>query len=356
MGGCYLITLIVFKLSAFKSFLPLMKVLIIHSGTIGETLLITPIVRALKTELDAEIHLLLPESRMKVLNENPYCERLILLNKGAIRLRKKIRNEGYDKVIDLKNDLTSFIITLGNSKKRLTYGHSWFKRWIYTKTKINFLAKKHLVDRYFDLLKPLGLKGDNLGLDFYIPEKDEVENDWLPKSHRNGYAALALGADYATRKLPVNRLIELCDRINKPIILVGDMCDQEVADEIESFFQQGTPAEEEAIEGLNKKAIIFNACGKFNFNQQASLIKNASWVFTHDNDLMHVAAAFKKQVFSIWGNTTAHFGKYPYRTQFTIFENNKLNCRPCAFSGYANCPKGHFKCMNDVTFDFYLPD
>lgn len=333
-----------------------MKVLIIHAGTIGETLLITPIIRILKTERDAEIHLLLPRERNVILDENPYYDQIIHSDERAFKLRKRVKNESYCYIIDLRNDLTSFFICLGNSKNRLVFKRHLLKRWFYSKMKINWLPNKHLVDQYIDLLEPLKIKGDNLGLDFYIPEKDEVENAWLPKSHQNGYAAVAIGATHATRKLPVNRLIELCDRINKPIILIGDNEDQEVANEIESFFEQGTPEEEEAIEELNKKAIIFNACGKFNFNQQASMLKNASWVFTHDNDHMHIAAALKKQIYTIWGNTTPHFGMYPYRTQFTVFENNKLSCRPCAFGGYANCPKGHFKCMNDVTFDFYLPD
>ncbi|MEO1253412.1 MAG: glycosyltransferase family 9 protein [Bacteroidota bacterium] len=101
---------------------------------------------------------------------------------------------------------------------------------------------------------------------------------------------------------------------------------------------------------------MFNGCGKFNINQQASLIKNASCVFTHENELMHIAAAFKQKVYSIWGSNSPLFGEYPYRTQFTIFENNKLSCRPCSKTGFKQCPKGHFKCMNDLTFDFYLPD
>lgn len=334
----------------------MMKVLIIQSASTGKTILITPLIRILKTELEVEVHVALPESKWHILNENPYCDKIISLNQGIFKIRKEIKSAGYNSIIDLEVNLRTFLISWLNGKYRFTFKKNLFRKWLYTKTKINLLPKTHIVEQYIDLLKPLGIKGDNLGLDFYIPEKDEVENDWLPTSHQTGYAAVAIGAKHNTRRLPVNRLIELCDRINKPIILIGNEEDEQVADEIESFFERGTEAEEEAIENLNKKAIIFNACGKFNFNQQASLIKNASWVFTHDNDLMHVAAAFKKQIFSIWGNTTPHFGEYPYRTQFTIFENNKLRCRPCTSTGYTNCPKGHFKCMNDVTFDFYLPD
>ena len=102
--------------------------------------------------------------------------------------------------------------------------------------------------------------------------------------------------------------------------------------------------------------MIFNACGKFNLNQSASLVKQAQCIFSMDTGLMHVAAAFKKEVFSIWGNTVPELGMYPYRTKFTIFEVNGLPCRPCSKIGYNKCPKGHFRCMQDQKFDFYLPE
>ena len=151
-------------------------------------------------------------------------------------------------------------------------------------------------------------------------------------------------------------MIELCDRINKPVVLLGGKEDQEIASEIEEFFfkKESGASYEEGLEELGKKTLIFNAVGKCNLNQSASLIQQSSWVFTHDTGLMHIASAFKKPIFSIWGNTVPAFGMYPYRTKFTIFENNNLSCRPCSKIGYKQCPKGHFKCMNDQVFDFYL--
>jgi heptosyltransferase-2 len=76
-------------------------------------------------------------------------------------------------------------------------------------------------------------------------------------------------------------------------------------------------------------------------------------VFTHDTGLMHIAAAFRKKIYSIWGNTIPEFGMYPYRTNFIIYEKKGLSCRPCSKIGYAACPKGHFKCMEDISFDFW---
>ena len=65
---------------------------------------------------------------------------------------------------------------------------------------------------------------------------------------------------------------------------------------------------------------------------------------------MHIAAAYKKDVFSLWGNTIPEFGMSPYMPgdKSKILEVKHLKCRPCSKLGYKKCPKGHFACMNDI--------
>jgi ADP-heptose:LPS heptosyltransferase len=208
-----------------------------------------------------------------------------------------------------------------------------------------------------DTLKPLGIKGDSLGLDYFIPEEDVVDISELPDAFQQGYVAYAIGGQHNTKILPVNRMIKLCDKINKPIVLLGGKEDFKNGELIAKFFRktsESAPYEDSLIE-LNKKTEVFNACGKYSLNQSASVLKQSRVVFSHDTGLMHIAAALKKEVFSIWGSTIPEFGMYPYRTKFTILENNKLGCRPCSKIGYPKCPLKHFKCMNDIVFDFYIP-
>jgi ADP-heptose:LPS heptosyltransferase len=241
-------------------------------------------------------------------------------------------------------------------RKSYSFDKINFKKWLKVNLKIDQLPAVHIVDRYLKTVAPLGVKPDALGLDYFIPEKDDVPVDWLPETHQKNFVAYAIGAQHNTKKLPLTRMIELCDRINKPIVLLGGKEDFETGESIRSFFERTHSTEyESGLFELNKKTVIYNACGKFNLNQSASLVKKSSHVFTHDTGLMHIAAAFKKEVFSIWGNTIPEFGMYPYRTRFTVFENKKIDCRPCSKIGYQKCPRGHFKCMNDIVFDFYLP-
>mgnify|MGYP003547042481 FL=1 len=98
---------------------------------------------------------------------------------------------------------------------------------------------------------------------------------------------------------------------------------------------------------------IYNACGKFNLNESADIVKKSKLVISHDTGLMHIAAALQKPIISVWGNTVPAFGMYPYygeksNLQYDVVEINKLWCRPCSKIGYKKCPKGHFKCMEKI--------
>lgn len=336
-----------------------MKILILRFSSIGDIILTSPVARVIKTSIpEAEVHFATKKEYEFLLNDNPYLDNVHLFDKGLIAFARKLKSEKFDLIIDLHNNLRTSFIKLICQTKTSTIDKLNIRKWILTNFKINTLPNRHIVDRYVDCLKPMELKMDNLGLDYFIPEKDEVELNWLPKEFQNGYVAVVIGAKKATKRLPTNRLIELCDRINKPIVLLGGKEDESTGEEISSFFKTNSETEAIYLDGLlalNKKTIVFNAAGKFNFNQSASLIKQTNWVFTHDTGLMHVAAAFKKDIFSIWGSTVPEFGMYPYRTKFTIFENKKISCRPCSKIGFNQCPKGHFKCMNEIQFDFYLP-
>jgi len=335
-----------------------MKILIIRFSSIGDIVLTTPVVRCLKTQLDdAEIHYATKQKFENLFEENPYIDKVHFLNGGLRQYIQQLRAEKFDYIIDLHNNLRTRIIKSSLGIKSYSFNKLNWEKWLMVNLKINKLPNIHIVDRYLEIVKEMGVKNDSLGLDYFIPEKDEVPVEWLPETHRSGYVAYVIGAQHTTKKLPLRKMIELCDRINKPIILLGGKEDAATGEEVRQFFEsnKGSESFEAGLKELNKKTIIYNACGKYNLNQSASLVKQSRFVFSHDTGLMHIAAAFKKEIFSIWGNTIPSFGMYPYRTKFTVFENTKLNCRPCSKIGYKKCPKGHFKCMNDQVFDFYLP-
>jgi heptosyltransferase-2 len=321
------------------------KFLIIRFSSIGDIVLTTPVVRCLKLQYpDAEVHFATKKSYKTLLENNPYIDKIFTLEKSLNDLVKQLKSEDYDYVIDLHNNLRTSILKLRLGVKSFSFDKLNFQKWILVKFKRDLMPKVHIVDRYMKTVESLGVVNDNKGLDYFIPEKDGVPTDWLPESHQHNYAVYAIGGQHETKKLPLNKMVELCKTIKLPLVLVGGKEDFEIGEKLISAVYLPTSK----IENYTSK--IFNTCGKMNLNQSASIIQKAVIVYTHDTGMMHVAAALKKKVISIWGNTVPEFGMYPYQTGFELIENKGLNCRPCSKIGYSKCPLGHFKCMNDLKF------
>lgn len=313
------------------------KFLILRFSSIGDIVLTTPVIRCLKEQYpNTEVHYATKKSFKTLVENNPHIDKFHLLEDNLNDLIKSLQAEKFDYVIDLHNNLRTRIIKLRLGKKAFTFDKLNFQKWVLVKFKKNLMPDVHIVDRYMDTLKSLGIKNDNKGLDYFIPERDEMPMSWLPENVRKGYAVYAIGGQHETKKMPFPKMVELCKTIQLPLVLIGGKEDSEMAERLVNHY-----------EGVKH---ILNLSGKCNLNQSASIIKSSFMVYTHDTGMMHVAAALKKKTIAIWGNTVPEFGMYPYQTEFISIENKELACRPCSKIGHKECPLGHFKCMNDLTF------
>ena len=317
-----------------------MKFLIIRFSSIGDIVLTTPVVRCIKKQLPgSEIHFLTKESFGTIVKSNPYIDKVHLLSHSWETIVHELKQENYDYIIDLHHNLRTLRLKKDLGIRSFPFNKLNIQKWIYTNLKWNMMPDVHIVDRYMKTVESFGVTNDGEGLDYFIPGKDEVKQSDIPVSHHLGYIGLVIGAAHNTKKLPVEKLMELCSKITHPIILLGGKEDSENAKQIAS------------VDPIK----IYNACGKFNLNESADLVRKAKLIITHDTGLMHIAAAFKKKVISVWGNTVPEFGMYPYYGKDQIpnskFEIKGLRCRPCSKIGYAKCPRGHFKCMRQLSMD-----
>ncbi len=315
------------------------KFLIIRFSSIGDIVLTTPVVRCLRKQYpDAEIHFLTKQSFRNIVASNPYINKVHTLGDSVELMLHELKTEEYDYIIDLHHNLRTLRIKrFLKGVKSFSFNKLNIEKYIFTNLKINILPKKHIVDRNLEAIASLGVVNDGQGLDYFIPEKDRVTNNDIPTSHLLGYVAIVIGAALATKKLPLHKLKELCAAIQFPIILLGGKEDVEEGKAIA------------AVDDIK----IYNACGKFNLNESADIVRGAKLVVTHDTGLMHIAAALQKPIISVWGNTVPAFGMYPYygklsAQHFYVVEINKLWCRPCSKIGHDKCPRGHFKCMEQI--------
>ncbi len=316
-----------------------MKFLLIRFSSIGDIVLTTPVVRCLrKTYPEAEIHFLTKQSFSGIVAHNPYVNKIHLLTNDLDAVIDELRKEDFNYILDLHHNIRTLKVKKAlKDVQAFSFNKLNVQKFIYTSFKINTLPRKHIVDRYFESIESLSVINDGMGLDYFIPERDKVKQEDIPTSHSAGYIAVVIGAALATKKMPLHKLKDLCRTIDHPVILLGGKEDYENGQLIA------------AVDEIK----IYNACGKFNLNESADLLRKAKVVITHDTGLMHIAAAFQKPIVSVWGNTVPDFGMYPYygsnsRQQFDVVEIKKLWCRPCSKIGYKKCPLGHFKCMEKI--------
>ena len=316
-----------------------MKILVIRFSSIGDIVLTTPVVRCLKKQLNAEVHFLTKRNYQNLVSHNPYIDRVHLLGNSLSKCVKRLKEENFDLIIDLHHNLRTFIIKAQLGKKSYSFPKLNFEKWLMVQFKIDRLPDLHIVDRYLYTCLPLGVKNDLEGLDFFIPEKDEVDIATLPPAFQNGYIAWVIGAKQNTKKFPNDKIINVIDLAHKPVVILGGKEDRAYG----KFITMGL---------LGSKQDVYNACGEYTLNQSASVVKQSKLVITNDTGLMHIAAALKKKIISLWGNTIPEFGMSPYYgadyTPNLIMEVTDLPCRPCSKIGYDECPKGHFKCMKKI--------
>ena len=326
-----------------------MKFLIIRFSSIGDIVLTTPVVRCLKKQIvTAEVHYLTKSSFGPILAANPYIDKVHYLQDDLDPVLSALKAEDFDYVIDLHHNLRTLKVKRALGKQSFSFNKLNIQKWWYTNFKWNRMPDRHIVDRYLDTVSTFGVKNDGAGLDYFIPPEDQIKPQDIPTSHQAGYIGLVIGAALATKKLPLHKLKEVCTKAAHPLILLGGPEDSGVGEQLS------------AIDPVK----IYNACGKFNLNESADLVRGAKLIITHDTGLMHIAAAFRRPILSIWGNTVPAFGMYPYyganflanyqpgrsavlpgKLPHEMMEVQGLGCRPCSKIGYKKCPKGHFKCM-----------
>lgn len=312
------------------------RFLIIRLSSIGDIVLTTPVIRCLKQQVPgAEVHVLTRASFRSVLQHNPYIDRLHLWDKSYLLLIDQLRQMEFDEIIDLHHNAKTLRIKQALGVPARSFYKLNIEKYLLTALKINVLPAKHIVDRYMDTVSHLGVKADGQGLDYFISDADRLTKDDIPGAQWGGFVAVVIGAALGTKRWPTEHFQRFCKELEHPIVLLGGKEDRERGEIISS------------VDPIK----IYNACGKFSLNESADWVGRSKFVVTGDTGLMHIAAAFKKPIISLWGNTVPAFGMTPYYGSspglHVAFEHS-VWCRPCSKIGYERCPIGHFSCMRKI--------
>jgi ADP-heptose:LPS heptosyltransferase len=310
-----------------------MKILVIRFSSMGDIIYTTPVVRCLKKQLsNAEVHFLTKPAFKYIYDNNPYVDRLLLLKPTLSETIEEIKAENYDYIIDLHNNLRTSLIKLRTGIKSSTYKKQRLRKWLSLKFDLKLVPPVHLVDRYLKTVKFLGVKNDAKPIDYYIKTEHDLKK-LLPASHQENYVAFVIGATHFTKRMPNEKIINICRQIDRPVVLLGG----------EDVKANGT----EIADAAGNK--VYNACGGTSLDESVYLVSKATSVIGFDTGLTHIAEAFDKPIASIWGGTVPELlGVQPYMVKDAEVIGINLPCRPCSKFGLEKCPLGHFKCMKDI--------
>jgi len=314
-----------------------MKFLIIRFSSIGDIVLTTPVIRAIaNASEDNEVHFITKKKFSDTLKHNPYISKLYTIKKEFSEIEEELKAEQYDYIIDLHRNLRSrrLIAKLGRPSKY--FNKLNYEKWFRVNLKWDILPDVHIVYRYMDTIAFLGIKYDGKGLDYFLNDDNEAVFNSIIISKSDAYNVFVIGGAHFTKQITDDILIEAGIKSRNKVVLLGGKND------------------------INKAKLItkevgencINLVGKLSLNESASVIKYSQKVLTADTGLMHIAAAFNREILSVWGNTIPEFGMYALlpddsQNKNHIIEVKDLKCRPCSKIGFQKCPKKHFKCMKE---------
>ena len=318
------------------------KFLCIRLTALGDMVVTTPVYRALKQQLGAEVHVLTRPGTAQMLSGNPHVD--VILNYEQPDLIGKLRSEGYDLVIDLHCNARSHKLRLALGLPVVGY----YKRNIdklLLRRGINRFGQEHLVHRYFKALAPLGIRYDGEGLDYFIAaDERESAQEAIAAAGRKQrvdlsgpWTAMVIAGTHFTKRMPASLILKVIEHSEQPIVLLGGPDVAELAAEVEA------KASGERLINLVNQLPLRVSC---------AVLAKAESVIATDTGLMHVAAALRKPIVAVWGSTAPPYGMYPFvpeahASSIRHAEVEGLSCHPCSKIGYPACPRGHFRCMHD---------
>lgn len=315
------------------------KILIIQTAFIGDVILATPLIGNLKAQFPtAKIDFLVKNGNQSLLKNDPNLNEVFVFDKkkkiaSILELLKKIRANNYDLVINLHRFASSGILTfLSGAKQKLGFKKNPFS-FAYTQSFPHEIGnEKHEVDRNLELIKHF-VSNPTRQPKLY-PSTADFEAVKIYKS--KNYYCLAPASVWFTKQAPKEIWLKLIAKLraeNATIYLLGGPDDWDLCEEIKSK----TATEQ-----------LINLAGKLSLMQSAALLKDAKRNFVNDSGPLHLSSAMNAPVSAFFCSTTPLFGFGPLSDDSEIIEVKNLECRPCGLHGHKACPKGNFRCGNEL--------
>ena len=324
----------------------LRRVLLIRLSSLGDILLMTPLLNLLRAACpQAQIDVLVKAEYRDLLRAHPAVARLLTYDsrQSVLQMVRSLRADCYDLALDLHCTPRSQLLLRGlRAQRKLTYNKRVLRRALLVRLGWNTLRRMTPVpELYAAPLRRLGLTGrldaPTMHLD---PESTEAMQALiarsLPAAPNQPLLAVAPGARWATKRWPVDRFAaaaqELAREKQAAVVILGSPDEAKLARTLADRLD----------------VPVINGAGTLSLMHNAALLNRCRLLISNDSGLMHMATALQVPVVAIFGPTVQEFGFYPFQARAEVV-SEPLSCRPCSTKGSRRCPRGHHACMQDIS-------
>lgn len=311
------------------------RFLVIQTAFIGDVILATALLEKLNQSYpNSEIDILVRKGNEALFLGHPFLHECLIWDKKnnkyghLLSLVKEIRKRKYDAVINCQRFAASGLLTaLSGAKIKSGFDKNPFS-YTYTHKTTHIIGDgRHETDRNQSLIS------------FLTDEHTAKPKLYISENTTNTeeYVCMAPASVWFTKQLPVHQWIKLTNLISKnyTIKLIGAKGDYALCETI--------------INASERKINIENLSGTLSLLESAALMKNAKMNYVNDSAPLHLTSAVNAPVTVFFCSTVPEFGFGPLSDNQRIIQvKEKLDCRPCGLHGFNACPKGHFKCGNDI--------
>jgi len=314
--------------------MPNKKILIIAPAWIGDLIISTSFIKALKKNQNNSIDILVNSNLLHLAIVIPGIRKVIAseIEHGKLSLLYRIkkglslRSEQYDECYILTNSYKSAIIPLiAGIKKRISYLGE-FRYGLINIIKQPIERNLGMANRYLHLI-------DQKHTDEVNPVFDIKTNKELifKKFKFDGkYIVFCPDAEYGpAKRWPTNKWLNLAADLSRHfnIIILG--LDISIS---------------HAFKDLESDKII-NLIGKTNLVEAMEVIASSEGVISNDSGLMHVSASLDKKIIALYGSSSPTYTPPLISKEKRDIIYKDLDCSPCFKSV---CPLGHTKCLKDI--------
>ncbi len=326
------------------------KILIRSTNWIGDAVMTTPAVRAIRKNFpNAKISILAKPWVTPVFESSPYIDNILIYDDagkhkglaGKLRLASDLKEYRFDAAILLQNAFEAALITFfAGIPCRI--GYNTDARGFLLTHSVSCtpqIKKMHQTGYYLGILQGIGIETDGLGLDLVVDKKYQKRAAEILEEHGISRADRLVGINPSATFGPAKqwfpeRYAALSDKIHEifgaRILLFGGPGDKELGRRISKMMKY-PPVDLSGKTDLGEAMALINICNLF---------------ITNDSGLMHVAAALDIPLIAIFGSTNpVTTGPKGLNSRIVRIP---VECSPCL---KPKCPKGHLKCMNQINVD-----